>query len=41
VPPLVMNEPFPGAGIFLDELSIANIKKSKLPATFGRSYYNP
>jgi Dyp-type peroxidase family len=40
VPPLVMNEPFPGAGIFLDELSIANISKSKLPATFGRSYYN-
>jgi deferrochelatase/peroxidase EfeB len=40
VPPLVMNEPFPGAGIFLDEFSIANINKSKLQARFGQSYYN-
>jgi Dyp-type peroxidase family len=29
VPPLVMNEPFPGAGIFLDEISIAQLNKSR------------
>ena len=33
VPPLVMNEPFPGASIFLDELSIAKINKSRLKYT--------
>jgi deferrochelatase/peroxidase EfeB len=29
VPPLVANEPFPGARILLDELSISNMNKSK------------
>jgi deferrochelatase/peroxidase EfeB len=29
VPPLNMNEPFPGASIFLDELSISKINESK------------
>ena len=42
VPPLVMNDPFPGAGIFLNERSIAQINKSKskYPGRLGQSYYD-
>jgi deferrochelatase/peroxidase EfeB len=40
IPPLVMSEPFPGASIFLDEISIAKINKSGLNYTskMGRQY---
>jgi Dyp-type peroxidase family len=38
VPPLLINEPFPGAGIFLDELSIS---KSRYSDRLGQSNYVP
>lgn len=38
VPPLVMNELFPGSSIFLDEPSIRNISKSGYSERLGRSY---
>jgi len=38
-PPLVVNEPFPGAGIFLDEVSMAQLNKSKDQGRLGQSYY--
>jgi deferrochelatase/peroxidase EfeB len=38
VPPLTMNEPFPGASIFLDDLSISKINKSKYTNKTGQQY---
>jgi Dyp-type peroxidase family len=39
VPPLIENEPFPGAGIFLDEVSMAQLNISKNQGKLGQSYY--
>jgi len=41
VPPLITNEPFPGAAIFLDDHYTGTISKSKYSGRIGHSYYNP